>query len=138
MIGSFRKKDSGTIENILPFLIGILIMSALFVLLLSVISDIRIKNSLDQTARRAVLLAETYGYLDDASRSDLIFEMTEAGIENPKIAVRGYDDTGQWKSVSMSEPAAYGEKVEVEVTGTVKRRSGEIPVRAVRTSTSKN
>lgn len=132
------KKDRGTIENVLPFLIGILIMSALFILLLSVISDIRTKNSLDQTARRAVLLAETYGYLDDTSRSDLMFELTEAGIENAQITVRGYAADGQWKAVSASEPAAYGSKVEIEVTGTVQSRSGETPVHLIRTSTSKN
>lgn len=113
-------------------------MSALFILLLSVVSDIRTKNGLDQTARRAMLLVETYGYLDDTSRSDLIFELKETGIENPQITVRGYDDDGRWKVVSESEPAAYGAKVEVEVKGTVQSRSGEMPVQLVRTSTSKN
>ena len=66
------KKDPGLIENILAVFAGIFAMSALFFLLLTVIGGIQMKNQIDQTARRAVLIAESYGYVDSFSNSVLI------------------------------------------------------------------
>ena len=133
-----KQMDPGVIENALAVFQGIFVMSALFFLMLSVISGIQMKNRIDQTARRAVLLMETYGYLDEYSKSDLTVQLEESGVTDPKIRTLGYDKEGNWGEVNKSAPAAYGEKIEVEITGKVDIRFLKTRVRILRTSTSKN
>lgn len=133
-----KKKDSGLIENVLVLFMGVFVMSALFFLMISVIEGIQIKNKMDQTARRAVLLMETYGYLDDFSKNDLIFYLEKSGVTGADIRTRGYDREGKWGEVSRWEPASYGKKIQVEVSGSVKIQWMKTDVHIIRTSTSKN
>ena len=132
------KKDPGLIENILAVFAGIFAMSALFFLLLTVIGGIQMKNQIDQTARRAVLIAESYGYVDSFSKSDLIRQLKEAGVAGGDIRTMGYNREGKWTEVSEQDPASYGRKIQVEITGTVRIRSVKTDVHVVRVSTSKN
>lgn len=133
-----KKKDPGFIENILMVFAGIFVMCALFFLMLSVISGIQMKNKIDQTARRAVLLMETYGYIDNFSKKDLLYELEKSGVKEANIKTRGYDREGKWGDVSQKDPADYGQKIQVEISGKIQIHRIKTDIRILRTSTSKN
>lgn len=148
------KKDSGMLDQMLPLIVGIFILSFVFVLMLGTMESIQQKNKVDLVARRAILLLETYGYLEASEEQELLTQLMEANISNPVIRVWGYQNSSQmWGSVDASNPASYGQKVEVEITGVAQTSIGtvngpgvlttifekqDIPVRVVRVSTSKN
>lgn len=148
------KKDSGMLDQMLPLIIGIFILSFVFVLMLGTMESIQQKNKVDLVARRAILLLETYGYIEDSQEQELIAQLAEAKVLNPVIQAKGYQSNSQmWGTVDASNPASYGQKVEVEITGVAQASVGttdgpgvlttifekqDIPVRIVRVSTSKN
>ena len=148
------KKDSGMLDQMLPLIVGIFVLSFVFVLMLGTMESIQQKNKVDLVARRAILLVETYGYLEEASRQELLTQLTQANISSPEIQVCGYQNSSQlWGSVDASNPASYGQKIEVEITGVAQASIGvvdgpgvltiifekqDIPVHVVRVSTSKN
>lgn len=150
----FHRKDSGMLDQILPLFVGILILSVVFALMLGTMESIQTKNKVDLVARRAILLLETYGYIDSSMQKELKAQLEEAKITNIQITTRGCTDgTGAWGPVSESNPAAYGQKVEVVITGETTMATGRVaganlfatifqretaPVRVVRVSTSKN
>ncbi|MBQ8664038.1 MAG: hypothetical protein IJ471_09305 [Eubacterium sp.] len=148
------KKDSGMLDQILPLIVGVFVLSIVFVLMLGTMESIQMKNQIDLVARRAVLLMETNGYIADSMEEELLQQLADVNVENAAIETRGFSVASQtWGSVDESSPAAYGQKIEVEITGTAKAAFGknegsgvfttmiersEVPIRVVRVSTSKN
>lgn len=136
------KKDRGMLDQMLPLVIGIFILSVVFVLMLGTMESIQSKNKVDLIARRAILLVESYGYLEESQEQELLADLAEANIENAKIKTSGYQSSSQtWGEVSATNPASYGQKVEVKITGNTQIALFEkqtIPVQVVRVSTGKN
>lgn len=149
-----QKKDSGVLDQILPVFVGIIMLTIIFVLMLGTMESIQTKNKVDLVARRAILLLETYGYIDSTMRGELEQQLAEGNVTNVAITTRGYSkNTREWGIVSESNPASYGQKVEVIITGTTDALFGTVEgenifstlfersssqVRVVRVSTSKN
>lgn len=148
------KKDSGMLDQVLPLVVGVFVLSIVLVLMLGTMESIQMKNKIDLVARRAILLLETNGYIEDSMEEELLQQLAEVNVENAVIQTSGFSVSSQtWGTVDENSPAAYGQKVEVEITGTTKAAFGknegsgvlsaiveknDIPVRVVRVSTSKN
>ena len=147
-------KDSGMLDQILPVLAGIFILTLVLALMLGTMESIQTKNKVDLVARRAILLLETYGYLDDTMRSELCVQLEESHVEDVVIETNGYSERNRtWGPVTADNPASYGQKVEVIITGSTKAIIGktigtpllsplfekqDMAIRIVRVSTSKN
>ncbi len=133
------KKDSGMLDQMLPLIVGVVILSIVLVLMLGAMESIQLKNKVDLVARRAILLLETYGYLEDSVEQELLEQLAYENVEDANIKVRGFSKESQtWGMVDASNPAAYGQKVEVEITGMAEAVFGKLPIKAVKVSTSKN
>lgn len=148
------KKDSGMLDQILPVLVGIFALTLVFALMLGTMESIQTKNKVDLVARRAILLLETYGYIDDSSEAELLQQLAESNVENAVITTNGYSQTSQsWGAVDVDHPAAYGQKVEVVITGKTQAsvtttdsegwfstlfEKQDMNIQVVRVSTSKN
>lgn len=149
-----HKKDSGMLDQILPVFVGVMMLTIVFVLMLNIMDGIQTKNKVDLVARRAILLLETYGYLDASMEADLKSQLAEENVRNIVITTRGYTkDRREWCLVSENNPASYGQKVEVVIKGTIDFMAGtvggdsifdtvfakkEMPFQVTRVSTSKN
>lgn len=148
------KKDSGMLDQILPVLVGIFVLTLVFALMLGTMESIQTKNKVDLVARRAILLLETYGYIDGSMEAELLGQLADSDVENAVIETRGYSQSTQtWGNVDENNPASYGQKVEVVITGNTHATVGnvkstgvfstileqqEMDIKAVRVSTSKN
>lgn len=148
------KKDSGMLDQVLPLIVGVFALTFVIMLMLGAMESIQIKNNVDLVARRAILQVETYGYIEESLKSEMLEQLADAKVDNASIETRGFSQTSQtWGSVNASSPAAYGQKVEVEITGETTLAFGnmggtgvfsssmiqrEIPIKVVRISTSKN
>ena len=148
------KKDSGVLDQILPVFVGIVMLTIIFCLMLGTMESIQTKNKIDLVARRAILLLETYGYIDDSMEAELKQQLEAAAVSDVVISTHGYmRDTREWGTVSERNPASYGQKVEVVITGNTDALFGKVenetifstlfernstPIHVVRVSTSKN
>lgn len=120
MADIIKRKDRGFLENILTLFVSILALAVIMFLAVSFLEQIQLKNIIDQTARRAVLQLETWGYLDEDTREELSAQLLEAGVCQGNIQVRGIRQSdGRWGEVTSFNPAVYGCKVEVQITGNV-------------------
>lgn len=147
-------KDDGMLDQMLPVLTGIFVLTLVFALMLGTMESIHTKNKVDLVARRAMLLLETYGYIGGAMEAELLQQLADSNVENAAIETNGYSQSSHtWGMVDETNPASYGQKVEVVITGNAKAVTGktdgagvfsallekqDMEIRAVRVSTSKN
>lgn len=148
------KKDSGMLDQVLPLFVGILMLTIVLGLLVGTMGSIQTKNEVDLVARRAILLLETYGYIDASTEDELEQQLREIHMKDIEITTRGYKNSSrEWGVVSEDNPASYGQKVEIVITGVIDASVGDMagdtvfsfgfqrqgmPVRVSRVSTSKN
>ncbi len=148
------KKDSGVLDQVLPLFVGIVMLTIVFGMMLGAMESIQTKNRVDLVARRAILLLETYGYIEDGMKAELKDQLEAADIIDVQIFTKGYrEDTREWGTISETMPAAYGQKVEVTITGKLHTTDVRVPgetifsttigkdmdkLHVVRVSTSKN
>lgn len=142
-MGLKGKKDAGVLAQMLPLFVGILLLTMLCMLLLSATHSIRIKNQIDLTARRGLLLLESSGYLDGETEAQLKDQLSRAGVIACEIHVTGMRSTdGKWGIVTEKHPSVYGQMVRLEISGIVKLPflfgEQEKAFSVVRTSTGKN
>ena len=83
---------------------------------------INVKASVSQVSRQYILKMETYGYLTEGDRDNLIDSLAEAGLTN--ISLAGTD---------MSE-VGYGNEIKLYISGSTEEG---YEIREFRTSTAK-
>ena len=145
-----RRKDRGFLENILTLFVSITVFAGILLLAVSFLQNLQIKNKIDQTARRAILQLEANGYLDESTREELLGQLLEAGVFQGRIQALGIRESdGSWGEVTSDNPAAFGQKIEIRITGSAEagisvrgeNAVNKNPVKevfAVRCSTGKN
>ncbi len=100
-----RKKEKGSIGDLMASCICMLLMS---VLLLSYMDSVRLldrKTQINQIARKYILRMETVGMLTDGDRALLLRELSEAGAS--EVSLEG----------STGGQAGYGEEIVLCIRG---------------------
>lgn len=105
-----RRKSRGNILDFVSIMITILAMSIMVMAYLECTNLLMKKMEIGQISRRYILKMETDGYLTGQSKSELLQELTGAGL-------RGIDLSG-----TTLLPVAYGDAVFLKIKGTVAGR----------------
>lgn len=99
-------KKEGFVENILVFMVAIVLLMAFLTVTLGAFSSISDKWQMRQAAREYLLLMETEGYLTPADQASLQTELESYGLYN-------IDFTG----TTVTE-ANYGDRIYLRISGT--------------------
>lgn len=103
-----RKKSEGSVLELLSVCLCILAIAVIMLAVLGCVSLIMKKSEVSQISRKYLLRMETLGYLTDADRTLMISELTQIGVKNISLG-----------NTTLT-PVGYGEKITIEVNGTVR------------------
>lgn len=117
------KKEKGNVGDLVITGVMMLVMTVLMVKYIGCMEMINTKSSVDQLARRYLLLIETKGCLEES-------QVTELNAELANLGITDIDLTG-----TTIEPVGYGEMVSINISG---KLQGRTEIHEVRTSTAKN
>ncbi len=114
--------DAGSVGDVMPMCIFVICIAFVLVAFADCVKIINTKSSVSQISRQYILRMETYGYLDDADKSDLLDALSLAGLKDISL---GRTDVGE---------VGYGNKVTLEIYG---RTEDGYEISERRTSTAK-
>lgn len=101
-----KKREAAVIENMLVFLIGLVLVTAFLVIIFGAFASISDKWNMRQTAREYLLIMETEGYLKPSDKSDLLDELESEGLYD--ISLSG----------TTEQEVHYGDRIYLEIQGT--------------------
>lgn len=116
------EKNDGSIGDVMPMCIFVICIAFVMISFADCVRLINVKASVSQVSRQYILKMETYGYLTEGDRDNLIDSLAEAGLTN--ISLAGTD---------MSE-VGYGNEIKLYISGSTEEG---YEIREFRTSTAK-
>ena len=115
-------KNDGSVGDVMPMCIFVICIAFVMISFADCVRLINVKASVSQVSRQYILKMETYGYLTEGDRDNLIDSLAEAGLTN--ISLAGTD---------MSE-VGYGNEIKLYISGSTEEG---YEIREFRTSTAK-
>ncbi len=116
------EKNDGSVGDVMPMCIFVICIAFVMISFADCVRLINVKASVSQVSRQYILKMETYGYLTEGDRDNLIDSLAEAGLTN--ISLAGTD---------MSE-VGYGNEIKLYISGSTEEG---YEIREFRTSTAK-
>lgn len=117
-----RNKNDGSVGDVMPMCIFVICIAFVMISFADCVRLINVKASVSQISRQYILKMETYGYLTENDRDNLVRSLAEIGLEN--ISLAGTD---------MSE-VGYGNEINLYISGLAE---GGYEIKEFRTSTAK-
>lgn len=118
ILNKIKQRDDGeSVLNLFPIVISSIIVLALVIIFTTWLANVDKKESIDQVVRKYTLKLETVGYLDEDAQDQLITELTNAGMKNPKCNVPVVKNGVTYKTTTVAQ--SYGNPIYLVITGEV-------------------
>ena len=118
----FRHKNDGSVGDVMPMCIFVICIAFVMISFADCVRLINVKASVSQISRQYILKMETYGYLTENDRDNLIRSLSESGLENISLAGTDTSEVG------------YGNEIKLYISGSAE---GGYEIKEFRTSTAK-
>ena len=115
-------KNDGSVGDVMPMCIFVICIAFVMISFADCVRLINVKASVSQLSRQYILKMETYGYLTENDRDDLVRSLAESGLENITLAGTDLNEVG------------YGNEIKLYISGSAE---GGYEIREFRTSTAK-
>ncbi len=115
-------KNDGSVGDVMPMCIFVICIAFVMISFADCVRLINVKASVSQLSRQYILKMETYGYLTENDRDDLVRSLAESGLENISLAGTDLNEVG------------YGNEIKLYISGSAE---GGYEIREFRTSTAK-
>ncbi len=118
----FCHKNDGSVGDVMPMCIFVICIAFVMISFADCVRLINVKASVSQISRQYILKMETYGYLTENDRDNLIRSLSESGLENISLAGTDTSEVG------------YGNEIKLYISGSAE---GGYEIKEFRTSTAK-
>ncbi len=116
------RKNDGSVGDVMPMCIFVICIAFVMISFADCVRVINVKTSVSQISRQYILRMETYGYLTENDRGDMLRSLSESGLENISLAGTDTSEVG------------YGNEIKLCITGLAE---GGYEIKEYRTSTAK-
>lgn len=118
ILNKIKQRDDGeSVLNLFPIVISSIVVLALVIIFTTWLANVDKKESIDQVIRKYTLKLETDGYLDNNAQTQLVNELTNAGMVNARCDAPVIKNGISYKTTTVAQ--SYGNPTYLVITGEV-------------------
>ena len=96
-----RNKNDGSVGDVMPMCIFVICIAFVMISFADCVRLINVKASVSQISRQYILKMETYGYLTENDRDNLVRSLAESGLENISLAGTDMSEVGDGNEINL-------------------------------------